>query len=282
MRNNLLLTALIVLALQPRPTMAAPQAQDEKLFQEVKILIFDQNWSAAEALLNDLLSRSPGGAFAAQARYYKAKCIEELGGREREALRSYKSFLQLKDQNKNLVEDAEVSVVDLAFKLFNDGDKGAVKDIEDRLSHPNKIVRYYAAVQLSAVKDAKVAEKSVPVLKAVLAEEKNPELLDRAKIALLRVDPGALARLEDKPAPRGKARVLRIQVIDENTRKIEVSINIPWALADLALAAIPEREKAAMRDQGYDIQKILRDLQSTEGNIIEVRSEGKHIKIWID
>lgn len=282
MRKNMLSMALIVLAILPRAAGAWPQTQDERLFQEVKILIFDQKWSAAEGLLNDLLSRSPGGVYAAQAQYYKSKCIEELGGREREALRSYKAFLQFKDQNRNLVEAAEVSVVDLAFKLFHDGDKGAVRDIEDRLSHPNKVVRYYAAVQLSAVKDGKIAQKSVPVLKAVLAEEKNPELLDWAKIALLRVDPGALAQFEDKPAPRSKARVLRIQVIDENTRKIEVSLNIPWALADLALAAIPEREKAAMRVQGYDVRKILRDLQSTEGNIIEVRSDGKHIKIWID
>lgn len=282
MKKNMPWMALIVLVILSRPSGAWSQAPDEKLFQEVKILIFDQKWSAAEGLLNDLLVRFPGGIYAAQAQYYQAKCIEEPGGREREALRSYKAFLQLKDQNRNLVEDAEVSVVDLAFKLFHDGDKGAVRDIEDRLSHPNKVVRYYAAVQLSAVKDVKIAQKSVPVLKTVLVEEKNPELLDRAKIALLRVDPGALAQFEDKPSARGKARVLRIQVIDENTRKIEVSINIPWALADLALAAIPEREKTAIRDQGYDVRKILRDLQSTEGTIIEVRSDGKHIKIWID
>jgi hypothetical protein len=264
-------------------TIQTAQTADEKSFQEIKLLVFDEKWMEAQSRLEDFLARYPQSSYYSQALYYRSKCLEEQEGKEREALSSYKEYLRLKDKNKNLAEDAEVSVIDLAMKLYDEGEKGFVREVEDRISSPNRVVRYYAAVQLSYVKEKRIADKSVPVLKQIIEEEKSAELRDRARIALLRVSPEALAGIEEKRDEK-RARMLKIVVMDDRTKKIEFQLNIPWALADLALAAIPEEEKATMRMKGYDITKILKELQSVKGRILEINDakEGKTIKIWIE
>ena len=76
--------------------------------------------------------------------------------------------------------------------------------------------------------------------------------------------------------------MLKIRVFEAGKKKIKLSLDIPWALADLALAAIPEEEKESMRREGYDLDKIMRELTRVKGNIIEIKSEDSVIKIWID
>ena len=256
-----------------------PQTADDKAFQEIKLLVLDEKWPEAQSRLDDFMIRYPQSSFYGQAVYYRARCLENQEGKERIAVQSYKEFLRLKDENKNLVEDAEVSIIDLAMKLYDEGDKGFVREVEDRISSPNKVVRYYAAVQLSYVKEKRIADKSVSVLKQMLRDEKDADLRDRAKIALMRVSPEALEALEEPPSDR-KPRMLRISILGDKDEKVEFSI--PWALADLALAALSDEDKAALRAKGYDVARIIRDVQSAKGNILEISAEGKRIKIWID
>lgn len=263
--------------------LPARSQDDEKRFQEAKKLVFSEKWAEAQVKFEDFLARFPKSSFASQAAYYRSKCLGEQDGGERDALASYKDFLRLQDRNKDLSEDAEVSIIELAMRLYDQGDTSFVRDVEARISHPNKIVRYYAAVQLSYVKEKRVADRSVPVLKQIIEEEGSAELRDRARIALLRVSPEALAGVEERREPR-RVRMLRIAVRDNRTNKVEFELNIPWALADLALAAIPEEQKASIRAKGYDINKILHDLQNGRGTVFEVNDakEGKTLKIWIE
>ncbi len=275
----------VLLALIAAPALRAaaedPQAQDEKSFQEIKLLIFDEKWTEAESRLFEFLSRFPQSAYAPQALYYKGKCLEEMGGRDKDALQTYKSYLQLKDRNKNLAEDAEVSIVDLALKFYDAGEREYLRDIEDRLDSSNKVVRFYAAIQMSKSKDRRLAERTIPLLLTIAQQESNAELRDRAKIALLRLSPESLSKLEDRPVARRNG-TLHFEVVDEGLHKIIFSISIPKALADLALSAIPEEEMQVVRLKGYDIPKIIRELETSVRNILEIRSEGKYIKIWID
>jgi len=256
-----------------------PKTTDERVFQEIKILVLDEKWAEAQTRLDDFIARHPQSTYSGQALYYRARCLENQEGRERAAINSYKEYLRLKDGNKNLVEDAEVSVIDLAMKLYDEGEKGFVREVEERIASPNKVVRYYAAVQLSYVKEKRIADRSVPVLLQILKEEKSAELRDRAKIALMRVSPEALADVEEPPSAR-KPRMLRIFVAGDRGEKFEFSI--PWSLADLALAALSDEDKVALRAKGYDIAKIIRDLQSAKGNIIEITADGKRFRIWIE
>lgn len=274
---NFIILFLVSFSLQVR----SQNQPDEKLFQEAKILIFDEKWESAQKKLEELISKYPQSSWLAQAVFYKAKCLEEQEGKEVEAITVYKEFLKLDSNQQSLREDAEVSIIDLASELYQKGKKSYLREIEKRLSSSNKVVRYYAAFELSYVKDKKVAAQGVPVLKEILAQEKDPKLRDRAKIALLRINPKTLQDIEEQ-SYRNQARILKIRVYEKPQKKLKLSLNIPWALADLALGAIPDEEKVLMREKGYDLDKIIHELTKIKGNIIEIEGEKVIIKMWID
>jgi tetratricopeptide (TPR) repeat protein len=260
---------------------AFAQAQpDERLFQQAKILIFDEEWKEAQGKLEELLDKYPGSPWYSQALFYRAKCLEEQKGKELEALKAYQDYIKRKDRSKSLSEDSELSIIDLAYGLYKNGKKSYLAEIEKRLSSSNKVVRYFAAIKLSQVENKKVASGAIPVLKEIIEREEDDELRDRAKIALLRVDPGVLKDLEEE-RPVREAKLLKIRVWKDG--ELTLKINIPWALADLALSSIEEREKTELEKEGYDLDKITKTLIEAEGVIqIENKEEGTIIKIWIE
>jgi hypothetical protein len=281
MRARALILILMILLIGGAGGLAQ-SGSEEKLFQDIKLLVFDEKWAEALSRLDAFLDRTPADTWAVPALYYRAKCLEEIGGREKDALLAYKEYLRRDDRNKSLGADAEASIIDLALKLYAQGDRSFLPDVEERLTHPEKDVRYYAAIQLSYIKEKKASAKSIPILKKIMSEESSSELRDRAKIALLRVDPEALAQFEDRPAAK-KVRMIHFQILDTRTNSVELSLNLPLVLADLALAGMSENDRALLRARGYALDKILKELTSV-GNILEIKDEkeGKIIKIWID
>jgi len=260
----------------------AETRDDEHLFEEAKVLIFDKNWEAAQAKLESLLKLYPESSLKEPALFYRAKCLGERKDRAHEAFEAYDAFLRdvrPGGRNSSLLEDAEVSLIDLAFGLYEKGEQSKLGAIETRLRNPNKVIRYYAAFKLSYIKNKNVSGRAVPVLKGIVEDERDPELRDRARIALLRVDPGALRAVGDD-RHEARARVLRIQVLEGGKKKID--INIPWALADLALQAIPDEEKTVIRRKGYDVDKIINELAKSGSSILEINDEGSVIRIWIE
>ena len=247
---------------------------------EAKILIFDKEWKKAQEKLEQLIDEYPDSPWISQAVFYRAKCLKEQGGKEREALKAYQDYLERKDRSKSLIVDAEGDIIELAYDLYKKGRRSYLSEIEERLTHSNRIVRYIAAIVLSQVEDKKVAAKAVPVLKEIIQKEKDDELRDRAKIALLRIDPDALKDLEDE-MPERRALLLKIRVWKDG--KLTLKINIPWALADVVFGSMSEEEKAVLRKEGYDLDTITKTLME-EGGIIEIENpeEGTVIKIWIE
>jgi tetratricopeptide (TPR) repeat protein len=286
--NKYTLTVCLALVLALGTAAAAragtQAATDESLFREAKLLVFDKSWEAALDRIEELIDRFPASPLAGQALFYKGECLGALRGREREALRAYKSYIRLEDAKPSLVEESEGSIVDLAFDLYQGGDAQALGDIESRLAHPNKVVRYYAAYKLSLVPDKKQAVKAAPVLSKIVETEKDPELLDRARIALLRVSPESLKSAEERtPRMESTVRMLRIRVREAGHKEPAFSLNIPFALADLALSALDEDDKAALRKKGYDINKIMNELAKSKESILRIAGDdGSVIEIWID
>ncbi len=267
--------------------LAAPAysqaAADEKLFQEAKLLIFDKQWDAALDKLQKLMDDNARSPYYGQAVFYKGECLSAIKGREREAVRAYQEYIGRDDANPSLVEKSEGSIIDLAFGLYEKGDRAAVKEIEGRLGHENRAVRYYAAYKLSLVPDKSIAAKAVPVLDAIIRTEKDPELTDRARIALMRVSPESLKSAEGREKPREEPRMLCIRIMKKGQKEPSVSIKIPWSLADLALSAMEDEDKAAMRAKGYDINKVMKDLARNREKIVHIEGEeGETIDIWIE
>ena len=284
-KTTLIICLATVLGLGPAAALraGAQAATDESLFREAKLLVFDKSWNAALEKIDELIDKFSSSPLAGQALFYKGECLGGLG-RERDALRAYKSYIRLEDAKPSLVEESEGSIVDLAYDLYSGGDASALREIESRLDHPNKVVRYYAAYKLSLVADKKEAAKAVPVLSRIVETEKDPELLDRARIALLRVSPESLKSVEDrKPRVESTVRMLRIRVIKAGSKEPAFSLNIPFALADLALSAMDEDDKAAIRKKGYDINKIMNELAKSKESILRIAGDdGTVIEIWID
>jgi hypothetical protein len=258
---------------------------EEKLFQEAKILLFDEKWGEAQVKLEELLAEYPRSSLLPQAIFYRAKCLGKQDGKQERALRAYEDYLFTPEKNESLVEEAETSIIDLAYDLYyNDGEKDYLDKIEERLFSPSSKVRYYAALKLSLVKDKKIAARAIPVLKQIIEQERDMDFKDRARIALLRISPDSLREVEDRGTSR-RAKMLKIRVSVRGMDEPAFDLSIPWALADLALSAIPEKDKAALRQEGYDLDRIVDQIIRMKGNIIEIRSKetpARVIKIWIE
>ena len=127
------------------------------------------------------------------------------------------------------------------------------------------------------------AKKSVPegLPQDILEKEESDDLRDRARIALLRIDPQSMDRAE-KERPGSKGRILHLVVKSLKGKGTGFEIAIPWALADLALGAIPDEAKEDIRREGYNLDKIFRELNQFSGKVFEIRSEDSLIKIWIE
>jgi tetratricopeptide (TPR) repeat protein len=261
------------------PAYAHSQS-DEELFQEAKIMIFDKEWENAQEKLEKLLEDYPDSPLYSQILFYLGRTLENQKGEEKEAIDVFKKYILRSDSSGVLIQEAETSIIKLSFILYEKGRKAYLKEIKTRLYRPNRIVRYYAAIRLSYVKDKREANEAIPVLKEILEEEEDEEFKDMAKIALLRIDPDYFQEYEEKRDEK-RLMLLKFKVINKRTQAETFSLSIPWSLADLALANIPEDAKAELRKEGYDLDRILKEVIEG-GRIIEIKTKETIIKIWID
>ena len=254
---------------------------DEQLLQEAKLLIFDKKWGQAEQKLSELLNRYPQSPFYAQALFYKGKCLSEQKGKELQAWQTFEEFLKRPDKPEGLVEEARIASLDLAFALYKSGQTSFAQILTDSLNDPSRVIRYYTAFKLSYLDDKKIARKAVPVLKKLMAEEKDQELIDRAKIALLRISPESFQEIKDEPVS-GELRQIKIRIYEKGKKAPTVSVNLPLSLADLALQAMPEEDKNRIKKQGYDLDRLLSDLAKSREKLVRIEGDGDLIEIWIE
>ena len=188
------------------------------------------------------------GPDAQAALYWVARCSESLGESER-ALGEYGEYLAARPADRALVEEAKTSRVALAVKLAKAGKTQHLDVAREALADPNRTVRYFAALQLASLGTAE-GKAAVPVLREILAQEKDEDLVERAKLALLRLDRDALAEAPRAPR-RGRgareASWVRVRIYEKGASKPEVSINLPVALADLVFKSLPDDAVADLR-----------------------------------
>ena len=170
------------------------------------------------------------------------------------------------------------------------------------MSDPSRTVRYYAALQMSGL-DAEMGKLAVPVLRQILAQEKDADLVDRAKLrahALGSRPPSAGAATTDaqrnrashhgrspRPARHGApARRTGSTCASRRRRHQAEGLHQPaaWAGGDRCLKSLPADAKADLRREGYDPETFwarLRQLGPSE--IISIEGdEGERIQIWTE
>jgi tetratricopeptide (TPR) repeat protein len=240
------------------------QAETEKeIFSKVKIAMFDGKWDRALSELDRLTKEFPQNSFAEEILLYKGKCWKEKKNPEK-SLEFYDDLLKL-TKKPQLIEDALNATIDLNFMMYEKGKKNYIQKVVDLLKSDVESVKYFAAFKLSYVKDKTVANKAAPILKTIISDESDESLVDRARIALLRIDPKLLNDLSDKKKPEYSQ--FYIKIIDKETNKETFSISIPVSLASLVLDSIPEEQQKLIEKEGFDLTKIMKKLKESIGHM---------------
>ena len=269
--------ALIALSLAA-PALAQPAADRVR----AKTLFFDRKYAEARTAWEAV--RAARGADAEAAAYWIARCSEGLGEHER-ALGEYTAFLALHPKDRTLAEEAETGRVGLAARLYRGGAKQHAGILREAIGSPSKTVRYYAALQMGGL-DEEMGRRAVPVLRRIVAEEKDPDLVERAKLYLIRWDPTALSSAAVKPpkAPGREAHWFRLRITEKGASRPKVAISLPMGLAEMLFKSLPEDAKQELRKGGYDAATFwdkLRQLGPSE--IISIEGdEGERIQIWTE
>jgi hypothetical protein len=212
-----------------------------------------------------------------------ARCSENLGELER-ALQEYQEYLARRPSDAVLVDEARTSRVGLAARLYKAGARQHLAILKEALGDPSRQVRYYAAFQVAGLGGAE-AQAAVPALKAILGKETDPDLVERAKVYLLRLDPRALAGAEGRPAA-GAAAVtwLKVRIFEKGRKAPEVSVNLPVGLAELVFKSLPDDAKRELGRRGYvedNFWERIRKLGPTQ--IIDIDDgEGGRVQIWTE
>jgi tetratricopeptide (TPR) repeat protein len=265
---------LLLLLLAP----AHPSAKE--LFFDGKYAQARQAWGA--------MRTAAGGAEATAALYWIARCSEKLGEYDR-ALGEYEAFLAARPADRTLVEEARTSRVGIAARLYKAGKGEHALILKSALSDASRTVRYYAALQVATL-GPEMARPAVPVLLEIVKSEKDADLVERAKLALLRVDPAALTGIKDEVSPAAAAHPARqagwikVRITEKGKTAPKVSVTMPVALAELVFKSLPDDALRDLRTKGYDAGNFwqkLKDLGPTE--VIDVEGDqGEHVKIWIE
>jgi hypothetical protein len=263
---------------QPQAATPSPRSAREMFF-DGRFAEARKAWEAARPTLE--------GAEAQAAQYWIARCSEKLGESER-ALAEYGAFLAARPADRALAEEARTSRVGLAAKLHKAGRTEHAGILTQALGDPSRTVRYYAALQLAGL-GPEMAKPALPVLREIVKTEKDEDLVGRAKLALLRVDPASLTGL---PVPEETARraggrraaMIKVRITERGKTEPNVSLSMPFALAELVFKSLPDDALRELRAKGYDAETFwrkLRDMGPTD--VIDIEGDdGERIRIWTE
>jgi hypothetical protein len=273
---------LLVAALALQAAAAFAQTDAERV-RAAKALTLDRKYAEARTAWTAILGQARGPA-ADEAAYWIARSSEILGDHER-SFKEYGTFLARRPADRSKVEEARTSRIGLATKLYRAGQASYMTVLQEGLTDPSKTVRYYAALQLGGL-GAPTSREALPVLRQMLANETDPDLLDRVRIVLLKLDPRSLSQ----PAPSGARpgvappRMLRVRVFERGQAKPKVSINVPVALAEVLFESLPDDAKVDLKRKGYDADNFwprLKALGPTE--VIDIEGDdGDRVKVWLE
>jgi len=288
LRRDLSRAALTGLGLLGLLGSAFGQGEDRSA--AAKVLFFDHKYGEARDIWQSM--RGAGGA----SLYWVARCSENLGDRER-ALKEYGEYLDTKQPEPTLAEEAKTARIGIAAHLYKTGQRQHLPILRQGLSDPNKTVRYYAALKLAEL-DPAVAQPAIPVLQTIILEEKDEDLVSRAKLKLLRLDPETLNKIareselrQPRPRPNPspsspwkEATWLKVRISSPGRSEPEVSLNLPVALAELVFQSLPENAKRNLQERGYagpNFWEKLKKLGPTQ--ILDIHGDkGERIQIWIE
>jgi tetratricopeptide (TPR) repeat protein len=271
----LIFTALLITC---NPMRLYGEESDKDIFDRARLAYLDEKYDQALNQLDRLIETFPGSTYYPQVLFYKGKCYEKKKMPQR-ALENFRECLVV-SRDEFLKEQADVSIIDMNFLLYEKTDnKKPLEEIVRYLKSRNEVVQYYAAMILSKAKDKTIASEAVPILKKIIAQESDQDLVDRAKLALMRIDPGLFK--QPSRSQNLKNRVLVIKAVNKKTKIETFSLTIPFALFGLAMDSLPDDAKKAVKEKGWDMDEIINTIVK-KGEILKIESEDTIFKIWLE
>src|SRR5206468_7187285 len=79
---------------------------EDELFRQVKVDVFDQDWTAVLRGCEEILARYPSGRSATQAGFYRARALTRIPGREADGAKAFREFIAGHPGDKVMVEQA--------------------------------------------------------------------------------------------------------------------------------------------------------------------------------
>jgi hypothetical protein len=274
------LGAVLVLVLLLAPAVGWAQGSDEAL-RNAKTFFFDREYDKARHAWQAVHDAGEGRE-SKSALYWIARCSEKLGENER-ALDEYGAYLDSRPSDRTLREEARTSRVALAAKLYKSGKTRHLDVLFQALEDEGRTVRYFAALQLASLGPA-AGRPAVGVLKEILKSETDEDLVERAKLGLLRLDPSALAEASPSPGRSDTAGWIRVRIWEKGSATPKLSLNLPVFLADMVFNSLPDEARAELREEGFDARSFWERLKSSgPTDILSVKGDdGTRIEIWIE
>ncbi len=290
---NILALSLIALSAFSFPLSLGMETD----LNEAKALFFDRKYEESRAKWSQIADSK--GPNTEAATYWVARCSESLGENER-AFREYGAFLDLPPADARLAEEAEISRIGLATKLTRSGKGGYLTAVLRSLGDDRAPVRYFGALQVASLPTLADARKATVVLREIVKTSKDADIVERAKLQLLKLEPKSLAQVSpahphptpptprssargaEQKDPQGMARLLRIRI--SKGGKQTVAVTVPFSLAEFVFGSLPDATKRGLELKGYDADGFWKRLRTL--NIREIVSivgeDGETIEIWVE
>jgi len=271
---------------------------EDELFRQVKVDVFDQNWTAVLRGCEEILVRNPSGPTASQAAFYRARALTRIPGRETEGLLAFKDFIAAHPRDRVMVEQAWAAVFSAACEPRGASRPECPGVLKEGLDSASGYVATLAAIRASDSADANLRRRALPTLKKAYDTQTDSEIRNEILIAILKIDPKQVPSTEASrspsppPAP-GKAvgkktpSLIRMTVYDKKEKSYELKVNLPVAFARMLIEAMGEDQKQEMqreaRQKGIDLDDIFDAIEKAgAGKLLEVDDGRSHIEIWIE
>jgi hypothetical protein len=276
---------------------AAAAGTEADLVRQIKVDVFDENWNAVLKGCEDLLARYPSSLSAPQAAFYRARALSRLPGRDGEAVRAFREFVNRHAEDKLLSEQAWTSLFTLACDTRRVKGSACSDTLDEGLSNPSVYVSTLAAIRASDTKDEALRGRALLVLKKALSTQSDPDIRNEILIAILKIDPKQVPT----PAPHaaqgaggdsGEAAghpptFIKMTIFNKEAGRYDLKINLPVAFAQMLLNSLGEETRTEMRREagrrGINLDDVFTAIQKAgPGRFLELDTEESRIEVWIE
>lgn len=274
-----------------RAEAPAGPGTEEEIIRQIKNDVFEEKWEAVLADCDRLIADHPNSPWMARTLSYRAKALSSLPGREQEAMDAWGLLIDRFPGETFLREDALISRLSLAKKLWLKGKKDSINVLMKALEETG-YPRTYAAIQISQLDNRPARARALPVLKECSVQERDEEVRNECTLGILRIDPTALpappsAQSGPEAAAGGEPKLIRLEVREKATGKVTVAVNLPIAFAEALISSLSEIDQGMvleeLKKRSIDLDNIWKSLRTLgRQTLVQIETEDLNIRIWLD